>query len=263
MEQWYVHLAGIHHCLLYNLDVYKRQSISLKNYSLLPNDMTELLQGFYEDACEWNLWLTPGIMFLLLNLCTCIVWKNKRYKLMLTFLPLYLCCLLYTSFSIDYSDLNAVVGDADYVFVGTVASEEGTVYKDAVTVETDDGKTREVSGPYTNYTVNVTKNIKGNLVTDTAIPIQKSGGLSEDGSQYFVYEGDELPVVGNEYIFFAYAQPDGSLLISGPVSNMSVSDNTSDIAPFSDSTEYSDIVDAYNNQVDSGRTRFTSSYEAK
>ena len=157
------------------------------------------------------------------------------------------------TFSIDYSDLNAVVGDADYVFVGTVAREEGTVYKDAVTVETDDGKTREVSGPYTNYTVNVTKNINGNLVTDTAIPIQKSGGLSED----------ELPVVGNEYIFFAYAQPDGSLLISGPVSNMSVSDNTSDIAPFSDSTEYSDIVDAYNNQVDSGRTRFTSSYEAK
>ena len=44
------------------------------------------------------------------------------------------------TFSIDYSDLNAVVGDADYVFVGTVASEEGTVYKDAVTVETDDGK---------------------------------------------------------------------------------------------------------------------------
>ena len=25
-------------------------SISLKNYSLLPNDMTELLQGFYEDG---------------------------------------------------------------------------------------------------------------------------------------------------------------------------------------------------------------------
>lgn len=74
-------------------------SISLKNYSLLPNDMTELLQGFYEDACEWNLWLTPGIMFLLLNLCTCIVWKNKRYKLMLTFLPLYLCwgCMMVAS----------------------------------------------------------------------------------------------------------------------------------------------------------------------
>ena len=84
------------------------------------------------------------------------------------------------TFSIDYSDLNAVVGDADYVFVGTVASEEGTVYKDAVTVDDRRWKrSGEVSGRYTNYTVNVTKNIKGNLVTDTAIPIQKSGGLSE------------------------------------------------------------------------------------
>lgn len=74
-------------------------SISLKNDSLLPNGLTKLLQGFYEDACEWNLWLTPGIMFLLLNLCTCIVWKNKRYKLMLTFLPLYLCwgCMMVAS----------------------------------------------------------------------------------------------------------------------------------------------------------------------
>lgn len=75
------------------------ESISLKNDSLLPNGLTKLLQGFHEDACEWNLWLTPGIMFLLLNLCTCIVWKNKRYKLMLTFLPLYLCwgCMMVAS----------------------------------------------------------------------------------------------------------------------------------------------------------------------
>ena len=74
-------------------------SISLKNDSLLPNGLTKLLQEFHEDACEWNLWLTPGIMFLLLNLCTCIAWKNKRYKLMLTFLPLYLCwgCMMVAS----------------------------------------------------------------------------------------------------------------------------------------------------------------------
>lgn len=167
------------------------------------------------------------------------------------------------TFSIDYNDLNAVVGDADYVFAGKVASEEGTVYKGAVTVETDGGKTREVSSPYTNYTVNVTKNIKGNLMTDKAVPIQKSGGLSEDGSQCFVYEGHELPVVGNEYIFFAYAQPDGSLLISGPVSNISVSGDTNEITSSGDSEEYDEIMDAYKNQVDSGRTRFTSSYEAK
>lgn len=75
------------------------ESISLKNDSLLPNGLTKLLQGFHEDACEWNLWLTSEIMFLLLNLCTCIAWKNKRYKLMLTFLPLYLCwgCMMVAS----------------------------------------------------------------------------------------------------------------------------------------------------------------------
>lgn len=75
------------------------ESISLKNHSLLPNDVTELLQELYEDACEWNLWLTPGIMFSLLNLCTCIAWKNRRYRLILTFLPLYLCwgCMMVAS----------------------------------------------------------------------------------------------------------------------------------------------------------------------
>lgn len=168
------------------------------------------------------------------------------------------------TFSIDYRDLNAVVGDADYVFVGTIVSKDGTVYKDAVTVENSDGKIREVSSPYTNYTVDVVENIKGNLITDTAIPIQKSGGFSQDGSQCFIYEGDELPIVGNTYIFFAYAQPDGSLLVSGPVSNISTSIDTNDIMSVSDTPiEYSEVIETYNNQIDSGRTRFISSYEAE
>lgn len=155
------------------------------------------------------------------------------------------------------------MGDADYVFVGTVVSEEGNVYKDAITVETNVGNTKVISSPYTNYMVNVKENIKGNLITDEAIPIQKSGGLSEDGTQYFIYEGDELPVVGNTYIFFAYTQPDGSLLISGPISNMSMDNNTNGIALFSDSLEYDNVLEAYNNQIDSGRTRFNSIYEAE
>lgn len=166
------------------------------------------------------------------------------------------------TFSIDYSNLNAVVGDADYVFLGNVVSEDDTVYKDVATIENEDGTTREVSSPYTNYTIKVMENIKGNLTTDLAIPVQKSGGLSEDGTQYFLYEGDELPIVGENYIFFAYAQPDGSLLISGPISNMSISNEANnDISLFSTTTEYDDVVDAYNNQIDSGRTRFTSVYE--
>lgn len=167
------------------------------------------------------------------------------------------------TFSIDYNNLNAVVGDADYVFWGNVVSEDGTVYKDATTIENEDGTTREVSSPYTNYTIKVLENIKGNLTTESAIPVQKSGGLSEDGTQYLIYEGDELPSVGENYIFFAYAQPDGSLLISGPISNMRISNDIDDVSLFSTTTECDNVVDAYNNQIDSGRSRFTSIYEAE
>ena len=165
------------------------------------------------------------------------------------------------SFSIDYNNLNEVVGDADYVFLGTIANEEGTVYKYTSIIEREDGTTYEVSSPYTNYSVNVLENIKGHLVTDTAIPIQKAGGLSKDGTEYYIYEGDFLPTVGNSYIFFAYAQPDGSLLISGPVSNISIDNVTNNISSLAISTEYENVVNAYKNQIDSGRTRFTSSYE--
>lgn len=154
------------------------------------------------------------------------------------------------TYSIDYSDMNAIVGDADYVFVGTVVSNDETVYKDTI--------------PYTNYTVNVTENIKGNLITSKAIPIQKSGGLSKDGTEYIIYEDDELPVVGNSYIFFAYAQPDGTLLISGPVSNMNLNSNPRGRSVSSEqSNEYAEVVEACNNQIDSGRERFKASYEVK
>ncbi len=168
---------------------------------------------------------------------------------------------LRATYTIDYSDMNAVVGDADYVFIGTVVSNDGTVYKD--TIISGESK-KEYSNPYTNYTVNVTENIKGNLITSKSIPIQKSGGLSKDGSEYIIYEGDELPIVGNSYIFFAYAQPDGTLLISGPVSNMNLNSNPRGRSVSSEqSNEYAEVVEACNNQIDSGRERFKASYEVK
>lgn len=168
---------------------------------------------------------------------------------------------LRATYTIDYSDMNAVVGDADYVFIGTVLSNDGTVYKDIII--SGESK-KEYSNPYTNYTVNVTENIKGNLITSKAIPIQKSGGLSKDGTEYIIYEDDELPVVGNSYIFFAYAQPDGTLLISGPVSNMNLNSNPRGRSVSSEqSNEYAEVVEACNNQIDSGRERFKASYEVK
>ena len=169
-------------------------------------------------------------------------------------------------FAINYNDLNQVVGSADYVFVGTVESDEGTVYKNYVTMETENGGTKEVGAPYSNFMVTVIENVKGNLITEKPIPVQKHGGLSEDGTTIYLYEGDELPMVGSTYIFFAYAQQDGSLLISGPVSNIHLIKKNIDeevIDIYKELPEYHEILEAYENQVEEERTRFKSSYEAE
>ncbi len=167
------------------------------------------------------------------------------------------------SFVIDYNNLSAVVGDADYVFVGEVVSEDGTEYRDYVTVETETGGSKVVGDPYTKYTIIVTENIKGNLITEEAFPIMKYGGVSEDGRACYLFEGDELPVVGGTYIFFAYAQEDGSLLISGPVSNVPMENDEGVARMNNDAITYEEVVNAYQNQIDSGRKRAVSTYEEK
>lgn len=52
---------------------------------------------------------------------------------------------------------------------------------------------------------------------DKEIVLQKQGGIREDGSAYDVFEDDQLPEVGNIYIFTAYTQDDGSLLVAGGI----------------------------------------------
>ena len=167
---------------------------------------------------------------------------------------------LRATYAIDYNNLEEVVGDADYVFVGTISSKENTVYKNPVEIVNEEGKVSEEATPYTNYTVEVVENIKGNLTTEETIPIQKTGGLSKDKSEYVIYEGDELPVVGQTYIFFTYAQPDGSLLLSGPVSNIGIKEKSAD--GLDSTTAYKEVVEAYENQVETGRQRYISLHEA-
>lgn len=174
---------------------------------------------------------------------------------------------LQASFSIDPGNLKELVGDADYVFAGKVTEETGTEYKYPISIEISENETREVASPYTNYMVRVTENIKGDLIMDQDIPIQKAGGILEDGSMYELYEGDELPAVGETYIFFAYAQEDGSLLISGPNSNQKVdSEEVSKSrtkSTRSTDTVYEQTLEAYEQQIVTDRKRYTSSYEGK
>ena len=113
---------------------------------------------------------------------------------------------------------------------------------------------------HTNYTVNVIENIKGELVTEQSISITKQGGVSENQDAVYVFENDELPVANNTYIFLAYAQEDGSLLISGPNSNVLY--NNAETYSTTSTSAYQEYKTAVENEViPVERERFTSVYE--
>jgi len=155
----------------------------------------------------------------------------------------------------DISDLRVQVGDADYVFVGLVQSVVGTEYQGDPAIV------------YTNYRVTVLDNIKGSLVFDT-IPLQKFGGITQDGSRCLIPENDYQPSQNLLCVFFAYAQPDGSLTVTGYRSNVSLGTvflGSGSGVPISlnlqNSEVYQRIKTAYQNQVVTNRERFISLYD--
>lgn len=162
----------------------------------------------------------------------------------------------YTEANIAYdaSDLREAIGVSDYVFVGTVLEAEDAHY--LMVAET-------FGIPFTNYTIQVDENIKGNLVTDTAIEITKEGGISYDNSCIIVFENDEMPQIGETYIFRAFAQTDGSLLISGPQSNVLLDQYGTMQADLAETSLITQYLDAYENEINPGiRESATSLYDA-
>ncbi|WP_285767259.1 cell surface protein [Peribacillus sp. SI8-4] len=177
------------------------------------------------------------------------------------------------SFAVDVNNPKETVGDADYVFIGRVDEDIDTIYKDHVTIETREG-TKEVSTPYTNYKVTVLQNIKGDLVTDTSISIQKAGGINQDGSSVVLYQDDSLPKEGKSYVFLAYAQDDESLLVLGPNSNEYVEGIKQDVTSekmvkgkASLNEEAIEVVseyeNAYENEIPTDRDRSESEFDAE
>lgn len=157
------------------------------------------------------------------------------------------------SCTIDVYNPKAVVGDVDYVFVGYVNEKNDTVYR----FQKDD--------PYTNYSVIILENIKGNLVKDEPISIQKYGGISKDGDCILLAEDDYLPEQGKIYIFTVRVQDDGCLLVSGPNSSIVLEDvinqkidvNTDNYGITEDILNSSKLVSTYKdavvNQIKSNR----------
>lgn len=109
----------------------------------------------------------------------------------------------------DIGDENKVVGFHDYVFVGEVKKVVGTGYSD---VDFSDGL-KMFSQPYTQYEVRVIENLKGELKTDRDIPLTKHDGAYLFGKRVSMMKGDNLPDVGECYIFICSADEDGELNI--------------------------------------------------
>lgn len=101
------------------------------------------------------------------------------------------------------------------------------------------------------------------------IPIVKQGGISEKQDAIYLFENDSLPSENSIYIFLAYAQEDGSLLISGPNSNVMCNDSNmysiNSVSEEKSVTEYDEFItykDANDNEIiPVDRERYKSIYE--
>ena len=137
-------------------------------------------------------------------------------------------------YTIDVHSYEALAGNADYVMIGKVVDELGVDYKWPVMKENEDGTQTELTKPYTKYSVEVIENLKGELSQEEPITITKKGGITKDGKFCDLYESDVLPVNGNEYVFYIYAQEDGRNLVSGPNSSIPLSDNRKELSTISE-----------------------------
>lgn len=147
------------------------------------------------------------------------------------------------SMVVDETNLYEYVGIADHVFVGTV--EE--IVKNIVPDEPNSS-----DADLSVYKIRVDKNLKGELSEN--IECSKHGGFKKDGTMMLIFSDRSkdtgLPESGNQYIFLAYAQPDGRLTLS----------------EFFDDRQYNDellqeYLDYCSNEIPFDRPRFTSNFD--
>ena len=139
------------------------------------------------------------------------------------------------------------VGIVDYVFVGTVEEIESIIIPDRRT---------EFEQSFSKYRIHVDNNLKGELVE--SVICSKMGGLKKDGTMLlaaaetpsgeFIMDTG-LPELGKQYVFLAYAQPDGSLTLSEIFDNREYDEDLL--------AEYLDYVE---NEIPFERQRFRSEY---
>lgn len=149
----------------------------------------------------------------------------------------------HVNMAVDETDLYAYVGAVDYVFVGTVEEIVQNVIPDEPGGSDEDLST---------YIIRVDENLKGELVEN--VECSKHGGLREDGTMMLVFSDRRydtgLPEAGNQYVFMAYAQRDGSLTLSEFFDNR----------PYDDEL-HQEYLNYCNNETPFDRTRFVSHFD--
>ena len=81
-------------------------------------------------------------------------------------------------YTIDVYSYEEAGRDADYVMIGKVVDELGVKYEFPIMTENEDGTPKELSKPYTEYSVEVIENLKGELSQEEPITITKEGGIT-------------------------------------------------------------------------------------
>ena len=150
----------------------------------------------------------------------------------------------------DTSTPEQAIGISDYVFVAKVNEIIRTEHRNPITVETGLFSSETITTPYTFYSIDVVKNIKGELITSEPIEYMQYGGINEDGESYTFMEGTELLETGKYYLIMAdtFGEDGGEINVTEPNRRVLLEDVNS-----VEDIENSEIVkryeEAYKNEI--------------
>lgn len=145
----------------------------------------------------------------------------------------------------DETDMYVIAGTVDYIFVGTVDSVINNVV--------DYGESGEYSA-YSAYRITVQENLKGELKDE--IECYRHGGYLKDGTLLYAISDHtentrDIPQEGKQYIFMAFGQPDGALILEEFVGDIE----------YTGGDMKQNYIDYIANAVQDSRTRFLSKYD--
>lgn len=151
------------------------------------------------------------------------------------------------TFKINPFNINEAVEEVDYIFIGKVDKYLGSYYNPEKNIMV-----------YSNYLVDISKNLKGNLIDK--VQLDMYGGYN-DSDLYLISEGDyvdELLIPGKTYLFLAYGKVDGGLHLLELNGSIELDDANKD-----------EIINNYKQQINksniklntSERKRYKSKYE--